>query len=425
MPRILLKERGAFGNADTGGAWLSSAHALKMIQQDTNQDPRLKTEDDLTDDALKKHEADIEAIDFILISIPNDIYNSVDSCQTTQEKWLRVKRLMQGSEMYEVDRDKRFNNEFDQFTAELGESLVSVKYVNHVRLAKDLTKRPYDELFDYLQQYEKLVIASRVKKLEKTHDPIALVSHIGSSSRSLAAYYVSHPPSVVDYDDEYQGDTLQNDPEDSLTSAMMLLSRAITQLTRRSCNVQKNPLRVEIEKGHYARNSPNSRVWDSKYIMKQMLLAKKDEVRVILSNEQNDFLIADVAQMDEIRELSANICMMAKIHLANMDSIERPNYDSAFISEVQAPSTSYLNPLFSNSFHEQTYHEQPKIINSRIDDDQINNDILFDDPTVEVNSDNVEHDKNDHDSHDNELEQLARNAYKEAEKQQIIAQMVK
>ncbi|KAK7239892.1 hypothetical protein RIF29_43260 [Crotalaria pallida] len=28
MPRILLKERGAFGNADTGGAWLSSARAV-------------------------------------------------------------------------------------------------------------------------------------------------------------------------------------------------------------------------------------------------------------------------------------------------------------------------------------------------------------------------------------------------------------
>ncbi|KAL4287088.1 hypothetical protein HN51_054767 [Arachis hypogaea] len=27
MPRILLKEMGAFGNADTGSAWLSSARA--------------------------------------------------------------------------------------------------------------------------------------------------------------------------------------------------------------------------------------------------------------------------------------------------------------------------------------------------------------------------------------------------------------
>jgi len=29
MPRILLKERGAFGNADTCGAWLSSARAVR------------------------------------------------------------------------------------------------------------------------------------------------------------------------------------------------------------------------------------------------------------------------------------------------------------------------------------------------------------------------------------------------------------
>ncbi|PHT40429.1 hypothetical protein CQW23_19283 [Capsicum baccatum] len=30
MPRILLKERGAFENADTGGAWLSSARAIRL-----------------------------------------------------------------------------------------------------------------------------------------------------------------------------------------------------------------------------------------------------------------------------------------------------------------------------------------------------------------------------------------------------------
>ena len=29
MPRILLKERGAFKNADTGGTWLLSAHAIR------------------------------------------------------------------------------------------------------------------------------------------------------------------------------------------------------------------------------------------------------------------------------------------------------------------------------------------------------------------------------------------------------------
>ncbi|GJQ91581.1 hypothetical protein Tco_0002720 [Tanacetum coccineum] len=356
--------------------------------------------------------------------------------------WLRIKRLMQGTKLSEVDRETRFNNNFDQFTAELGESLVSVfkrfshlmndlkrnkihlptvtintnflnylqpkwyKYVTNVRLAKDLTKNPYDELFDRLQQYEKLVIASQAKKLEKTHDPLALVAYTSSSSRSSLAYYVRHPPSIIDYDDEYQEDTFQNNSKDPLNSAMMLLARAITQRystpinnrlrsssnTRNQAVVQADRVNIQSRNvgndGRIARRSynvqeesaagsnvqnktRNPRVRDSKYFMEQMLLANKDEARVILSNEQNDFLLVDVAQMEELKEFSANICMMSRIQPANIASNEGPSYNYAFISEV------------------------------------------------EVNSGSVEHDKNDH---DNELEQLARNAYKEAEKQQIIAQ---
>ncbi|GJW14283.1 gag-pol polyprotein [Tanacetum coccineum] len=67
------------------------------------------------------------------------------------------------------------------------------------------------------------------------------------------------------------------------------------------------------EKGHYARNFPKPRVRDSKYFMEQMLLAKQDEAGVILTDEQNDFLFADASRMEEIEELSANICLMARI----------------------------------------------------------------------------------------------------------------
>ncbi|GKD41013.1 hypothetical protein Tco_1261220 [Tanacetum coccineum] len=38
MPRILLKERGAFGNADTGGAWLSSARATADDKPEEGED---------------------------------------------------------------------------------------------------------------------------------------------------------------------------------------------------------------------------------------------------------------------------------------------------------------------------------------------------------------------------------------------------
>ncbi|GKB19966.1 hypothetical protein Tco_0853889 [Tanacetum coccineum] len=65
--------------------------------------------------------------------------------------------------------------------------------------------------------------------LEKSHDPLALVAHTGSSSRNTSSYYVTHPTSVVDYKDEYQQDDVYTNSEDPLTSAMLLLARAITQ----------------------------------------------------------------------------------------------------------------------------------------------------------------------------------------------------
>ncbi|KAI7996211.1 hypothetical protein LOK49_LG10G00615 [Camellia lanceoleosa] len=42
MPRILLKERGAFGNANTGGIWLSSARAVRCWVKSRNErNPRV------------------------------------------------------------------------------------------------------------------------------------------------------------------------------------------------------------------------------------------------------------------------------------------------------------------------------------------------------------------------------------------------
>ncbi|GJS95741.1 hypothetical protein Tco_0802709 [Tanacetum coccineum] len=88
--------------------------------------PRLKTAEDLGSDDLLLHDAEMEVMNMILLSIPNEIYNSVDACTS----------------------------------------------------AKDI-------------KFEKLVNASRAKKLEKSHDPLALVAHTGSSSRQTSSYYVT------------------------------------------------------------------------------------------------------------------------------------------------------------------------------------------------------------------------------------------
>ncbi|GJU79135.1 hypothetical protein Tco_1276205 [Tanacetum coccineum] len=111
------------------------------------------------------------------------------------------------------------------------------KYVTMVRHNQTGDTVSYDVLYDSLVQFEPHVLASKSKKVAKNHDPLALLVHSNASSSQSHAnssyspqpYYVKHPLSVVDYEDEYQRE-LQRDPqEDKLTTAMMLLARAITQ----------------------------------------------------------------------------------------------------------------------------------------------------------------------------------------------------
>ncbi|GJW78564.1 gag-pol polyprotein [Tanacetum coccineum] len=316
-----------------------------MIQPNLDQPPRLQKEENLTGNDLNQYEADIEAMNLILSPYQ----------MTFKILWMRV-RVQEISEESLTSVYTHFSqliNDLQRNNVKLPNVTINTmflnclqpewyKYVTNVLLAKNVKDDSCDSLFDHLQQYEKLAIAFRAKKAAKSHDPLALVAHISSSSsRSPSPYYVTHPPSMVDYDDDYEGDTFSDDQEDSLTSAMMLLARAITQfvqadrvniqiknignggrMARRSYKTQEasaksgnvhketgniqRTLRTSSSinatnvqryncnaKGHYARDCPKPRVRDSKYFMEQMLLAKKDEDEVILSNEHNDFLLAD------------------------------------------------------------------------------------------------------------------------------------
>ncbi|GJY72141.1 hypothetical protein Tco_0475844 [Tanacetum coccineum] len=306
--------------------WLNKAiddgpYEFRVFTPSETEAPRMQKEEDLRGDDLKHYEA-IEAMNLILISIPNDIYNSIDACTTSKAIWQRVECLMRGT--------------------------------------------------------------MQNQKLEKSHDPLALVADTCSSSRISSPYYVTHPSSVVDYDDDYQGDTVQNNSDDPLTSAIFY---------------------------NFGNNGRNTR---RSYIQKEVI--ESNNVQNDAGNIQRTLRTASsgtIANMEEIMELSSNICLMARIQPANTNGSSN---DSAFLSEVQTPYISYVNPLFAKDNQEQKYLTQPKIINKLIGDDQIDSNIIFDEPNEDVNSGSVENDNNVQDSY--ELEQLARNAYKEAEKQQ-------
>ncbi|GJR27111.1 hypothetical protein Tco_1103343 [Tanacetum coccineum] len=315
----------------------------------------MQTTEDLQGDALLHYDAEMELMNLILLSIPNDIYNSVDACTSAKDMWKRVERLMRGTIQNKVDRETRLTNEFDQFVAEPGEALVSV-YNRFAQLMNELERND----MHFPIQFEKLINVSRAKKLEKSHDPLALIAHTGLSSRNTSSYYVTHPTSVVDYDDEYQQDDVHTNSKDPLASAMLLLARAITQnfsnptnnrlrtssntrnqaiiqgdrvniQSRNSGNTGRNNRRAYVQeeivegsnapnesgnvqrtlrtsssrntsivqcyncsgKGHYARNFPKLRVRDSKYFMEQMFLAKQMSWSKSYLMSRMDFSFAD------------------------------------------------------------------------------------------------------------------------------------
>ncbi|GKE01926.1 hypothetical protein Tco_1389909 [Tanacetum coccineum] len=352
----------------------------------------------------------------------------------------RVERLMRGTMQNKVDRETRFNNEFDQFVAESGEALVSV-YNRFAQLMNDLERNGI--------KFPKVIVNTKFLNCLQLE-----------WLKTTSPYYVTHPSLVVDYDDDYQGDAVQNTSKDPLTYAMILLARAITQHfsnpinnrlrtssnTRNQAIVQADKVLIqstnsgndgrstrcsyvqeEVNEGTNIQNDAgniqrNLRTTSSGTAANVQCYNCSEKEGVIVSDEQNDFLFADATRMEDIEELSANICLMTRIQPANFDSDVGLSYDYAFLSEVQTPSTSYVNPLFAKDKQDQKYPKQPKIINNTIGDDQIDSNIIFDEPNEDVNSGSVEYDNNVQESY--ELEQLARNAYREAEKQQIIAKKV-
>nr|GEX21450.1 hypothetical protein [Tanacetum cinerariifolium] len=80
-----------------------------------------QTDDELSERELKQIEADDQAIQTILLGLPQDIYAAVDSCETAQEIWLRVQQMMKGPDIGIQDKKAKLFNEWERFTSNEGE----------------------------------------------------------------------------------------------------------------------------------------------------------------------------------------------------------------------------------------------------------------------------------------------------------------
>ncbi|GJR35015.1 retrovirus-related pol polyprotein from transposon TNT 1-94, partial [Tanacetum coccineum] len=222
-------------------------------------------------------------------------------------------------------------------------------------------------------------------------------SHASPSySNSPQPYYVTHPSSVIDYEEDYQGELQGDSQEDKLTSAMMLLAQIITQKlstptnNRYGGNDNRNAGRQNINQAFNARNVND----ESNQIVQRVPRTESNpgkanvqcyncnekghyahEAGSNLNAEENDFMLDNSFGDETLEELTAAVIMMARIQPADDNAVTEPTYDAKAVSEVND----------SHKAHEQMNHVKHKTIIHASDDDQIDSNIIFDDPYAENN----------------------------------------
>ncbi|GJV84161.1 hypothetical protein Tco_1524059 [Tanacetum coccineum] len=179
-----------------------------MVVDPTNPTvPILEPLSKMTEGNKKQYIADVRVMNYLLQAIPNDIYNSVDACKNAKEMLTTLLNIMDHNNVRLIP--VAINTKFLNFLQPEWS-----KYVTMVQHNQTGSAVSYDVLYDSLVQFKPHVLASKAKKAAKNHDPLALIAYSNvssshshaNSSYSPQPYYVAHPPSVVDYNDEYQGE---------------------------------------------------------------------------------------------------------------------------------------------------------------------------------------------------------------------------
>ncbi|GJR87574.1 retrovirus-related pol polyprotein from transposon TNT 1-94 [Tanacetum coccineum] len=153
---------------------------------------------------IKRMDADDQAIQTILLGLPEDVYATVDSCETTKEIWERVRQMMKGLDIWEQEKKAKLFNEWEKFTSTDEESIKSyyhpnLKFLNNlqpkwkrhitiVRQTMNLHEADFTQIYDFPKMNQDEVNELRAERIIKTHDHLALMVHSQNPYNFPATY---------------------------------------------------------------------------------------------------------------------------------------------------------------------------------------------------------------------------------------------
>ncbi|GJZ90887.1 hypothetical protein Tco_0662814 [Tanacetum coccineum] len=265
-----------------------------------------------------------EAIHLLLTGIGDKIYSTVDACKTTHEMWEAIERLQQGESLNIQDVKTNLFWEFKKFTSHDGETMESyyirfykmmnemirnnltvammqvnvqflqqlqpewLRFVKIVKQQHKLDEVSYHKLFDILKQYQKEVNETRVDRIAKNANPLALVA------------------TAQPHQDPYY-QTSKSHKSYAPTSKASLPTPTGQFGNKRTATVAGARETIGSQECRKLK-----RVKDSMYHKEKMLPCKQVEKGVPLQAEQSDWIADTDEEIDE-QELEAHYSFMAKI----------------------------------------------------------------------------------------------------------------
>ncbi|GJU09333.1 hypothetical protein Tco_1131729 [Tanacetum coccineum] len=185
-----------------------AAEGRPAVQQHTT----IETVLNMTPENKEHFQSEKEAIFLLLTGIGDEIYSTVDACNTANEMWIAIERLQQGESLNVQDVKTNLFWEFGKFTSRDGESMESY-YSRFYKLMNELTRNnlqvtlmqvnvqflqqlqpewsrfvtlvkqsekidtiSYHRLFDILKQFQKEVNDIRAERIAKSANPLALLA---------------------------------------------------------------------------------------------------------------------------------------------------------------------------------------------------------------------------------------------------------
>nr|GEV31702.1 hypothetical protein [Tanacetum cinerariifolium] len=235
----------------------------------------IRNDEELTEIDIKRMDADDQAIQTILLGLPEDVYEVVDSYETAKEIWERVRQMMKEN----IASNLKFINNLQPEWK---------RHVTIVRQTKNIHEADFTQIYDFL------------KMNSDENGGIQVAQNAGQNAGVQSG--ANQNGFVV-----VPGIANQNG------TCNVVAIRA--EGTRNGNQARCYNCRGLV---HIARNcTARPRRKDASYLQTQLLIAQKEKAGTQLQAKEFDFMAA-AGDLDEIKDVNANCILMANLQHASI-----------------------------------------------------------------------------------------------------------